>query len=142
MTLIESPIQSFEVVKEEPVTELPLPDLPEKRPEELTGKTYKLKSPLAPDHAFYITINDVVTPTGERRPYEIFINTKAADAEQWVKALTRLISAVWRSGGEYTFIADELESVFDPNGGYLKKGKKVPSLVAEIGEIVKRHIEG
>ena len=114
------------------------------RPEMLLGSTYKIKTPLS-DHALYVTINDVLLNPGTehemRRPYEIFINSKNMDHFQWIVALTRIISAVFRKGGDVTFLADELRSVFDPQGGYFKKGGKyMPSLVAEIGDAIETHM--
>ena len=114
------------------------------RPEELHGCTYKIKTPLS-DHALYITINDIVLNQGtdheQRRPFEIFINSKNMDQFQWVVALTRVISAVFRKGGDCTFLAEELKAVFDPQGGYFKRGGKfMPSLVAEIGEAIEDHL--
>ncbi len=105
-----------------------------KRPEMLLGSTYKVKTPLS-EHALYITINDVVLNPGTkhelRRPFEIFINSKNMDHFQWIVALTRIISAVFRKGGDVTFLVEELRSVFDPRGGYFKKGGRyMPSLVA------------
>ncbi len=115
-----------------------------KRPESLRGSTYKVKTPLS-EHALYITINDVVLNPGTehelRRPFEIFINSKNMDHFQWIVALTRIISAVFRKGGDVTFLVDELRSVFDPRGGYFKKGGKyMPSLVAEIGDAIECHL--
>ena len=114
------------------------------RDEELVGKTYKLRTPLS-EHALYVTINDIVlnpdTSHELRRPYEIFINSKNMDHFQWIVALTRILSAVFRKGGDIAFIVEELHSVFDPGGGYLKRGgKQVPSLVSEIGDILERHL--
>ncbi|OOZ39887.1 NrdJb [Solemya pervernicosa gill symbiont] len=114
------------------------------RPEMLLGSTYKIKTPLS-EHALYITINDVIlNPATEhelRRPYEIFINSKNMDHFQWIVALTRIISAVFRKGGDVTFLVEELRSVFDPRGGYFKKGGKyMPSLVAEIGDAIECHL--
>lgn len=114
------------------------------RPEILTGCTYKVKTPLS-DHALYITVNDIVlnagTPHEVRRPFEIFINSKNMDHFQWIVALTRIISAVFRKGGDVTFLVEELRSVFDPRGGYFKKGGKyMPSLVAEIGDVIEAHM--
>ena len=105
------------------------------RPEKITGSTYKVKTPVT-EHALYITINDIImnegTPQEHRRPFEIFINSKNMDHFQWIVGLTRVMSAVFRKGGDVTFLVEELHSVFDPNGGYFKKGGKyVPSL--EIG---------
>jgi hypothetical protein len=115
------------------------------RPEKITGTTYKVKTPVT-DHAFYITINDVImnegTPQEHRRPFEIFVNSKNMEHFQWIVALTRVMSAVFRKGGDITFLVEELESVFDPNGGYYKKGGKyIPSLVAELGHVVETHLQ-
>ncbi len=114
------------------------------RPEFLLGSTYKIKTPLS-EHALYVTINDIVLNQGTanelRRPFEIFINSKNMDHFQWIVALTRIISAVFRKGGDVTFLVEELHSVFDPRGGYFKKGGKyMPSLVAEIGDAIERHM--
>ncbi|MEI2780444.1 MAG: NrdJb [Candidatus Competibacter sp.] len=114
------------------------------RPEVLPGATYKVKTPLS-DHALYITINDIVLNPGTehevRRPFEIFINSKAMEHFQWIVALTRIISAVFRKGGDVTFLVEEMRSVFDPKGGYFKKGGKyMPSLVAEIGDVIESHM--
>ncbi len=114
------------------------------RPEMLLGSTYKIKTPLS-EHALYVTINDVVLNHGTehelRRPFEIFINSKNMDHFQWIVALTRIISAVFRKGGDVTFLAEELRSVFDPRGGYFKRGGKyMPSLVAEIGDAIECHL--
>lgn len=114
------------------------------RPDTLPGSTYKIKTPLS-EHALYITINDIVLNPGtaheQRRPYEIFINSKNMDHFQWVLALTRVVSAVFRKGGDCTFLVEELKAVFDPKGGYFKKGGRfMPSLVAEIGECIEKHL--
>ena len=114
------------------------------RPDALHGTTYKIKTPLS-EHALYLTINDVVLNPGTdheiRRPFEIFINSKNMDHFQWIVALTRIISAVFRKGGDCTFLAEELRSVFDPRGGYFKKGGRfMPSLVAEIGDVIETHL--
>jgi hypothetical protein len=114
------------------------------RPEELMGATYKIKTPLS-EHSLYVTINDIVLNKGtdheHRRPFEIFINSKNMDHFQWIVALTRIISAVFRKGGDVTFLVEELRSVFDPKGGYFKKGGKyMPSLVAEIGDAIECHL--
>jgi hypothetical protein len=110
------------------------------RPELLHGSTYKIKTPDSA-HALYITINDVILQD-TRFPYEIFINSKNMDNYQWVVALTRLISAVFRKGGNVTFMVDELKAVFAPSGGYFKKGGVfMPSLVAEIGHTLETHLK-
>ncbi len=114
------------------------------RPEMLLGSTYKIKTPLS-EHALYVTINDIVLNPGTehelRRPFEIFINSKNMDHFQWIVALTRIVSAVFRKGGDVTFLVEELRSVFDPRGGYFKKGGKyMPSLVAEIGDAIECHL--
>ena len=114
------------------------------RPEMLVGSTYKIKTPLS-DHALYVTINDIVLNQGteheQRRPFEVFINSKNMEHFQWIVALTRIISAVFRKGGDVTFLVEELRSVFDPKGGYFKKGGKyMPSLVAELGDAIESHL--
>jgi len=114
------------------------------RPDHLVGSTYKVKTPIS-DHAMYITINDIVLNEGTeneiKRPFEIFINSKNLDHFQWIVALTRIISAVFRKGGDVTFLVDELKAVFDPRGGYWKPGGKfMPSLIAEIGEVIEKHL--
>jgi len=115
------------------------------RPEMLHGSTYKIKTPDS-EHALYITINDMILNPGTdhelRRPFEIFINSKNMDHFQWVVALTRVISAVFRKGGDVTFLVEEMQAVFDPKGGYFKKGGKfMPSLVAEIGHAIEAHMK-
>ena len=114
------------------------------RPEILVGSTYKVKTPIS-DHAMYVTINDIVlnqnTDDEKRRPFEIFINSKNLDHYQWIVALTRVISAVFRKGGDVTFLVDELKAVFDPRGGYWQPGGKfMPSIIAELGYIVEKHL--
>lgn len=104
----------------------------------LQGFTYKLKWP-ANDHAIYVTINDV-EHHGRRRPFEIFINTRNLDHYAWTVALTRMISAVFRRGGDVSFVADELKAVFDPQGGQWLEGRYVPSLLAAIGNVIERHL--
>jgi hypothetical protein len=115
------------------------------RPETLVGNTYKIKSPLF-EHALYVTVNDIVlnagTPHEQRRPFELFINSKNMDHFQWIVALTRILSAVFRKGGDVTFIVEELKAVFDPRGGYFKAGGVyMPSIVAEIGGVVEQHMK-
>jgi hypothetical protein len=115
------------------------------RPERLIGSTYKIKTPMS-EHAMYITINDVLLNEGNehevRRPFEVFINSKNMEHFQWVVALTRLISAVFRKGGDATFLVEELKAVFDPKGGYFKKGGVfMPSIVAEIGYAIEDHMK-
>jgi ribonucleoside-diphosphate reductase alpha chain len=108
------------------------------RPGELTGRTYKIKWPDL-DHAFYITINDI-EQDGRRRPFEIFINSKNMEHYAWTVALTRMISAVFRRGGDVSFVVEELKAVFDPRGGQWMGGRYVPSLLAAIGEVIERHL--
>ncbi|HAN28331.1 MAG TPA: NrdJb [Halieaceae bacterium] len=115
------------------------------RPERLVGSTYKVKTPMS-EHALYITVNDVILNEGTehelRRPFEVFINSKNMEHFQWVVALTRLISAVFRKGGDATFLVEELKAVFDPRGGYFKKGGVfMPSIVAEIGYAIEDHMK-
>jgi len=115
------------------------------RPDTLIGATYKIKSPLF-EHALYVTINDIVLNQGTeyemRRPFEIFINSKNMDHFQWIVALTRIMSAVFRKGGDVTFLVEELKAVFDPRGGYFKAGGVyMPSIVAELGAIIETHLK-
>ena len=153
-TQINSKIVSFKVVKDdEPDQKIEEDKKPcmehmhenVERPEMLVGSTYKIKTPLS-EHALYVTINDVVLNQGTdnetRQPYEVFINSKNMDHFQWVVALTRVISAVFRKGGDVCFLVEELKAVFDPQGGYFKKGGKfMPSLVAEIGDAIESHMK-
>jgi hypothetical protein len=150
---IEQRITGFQLVDEAPpsppaeteATPTPVQmDETLQRPETLFGVTYKIKSPLF-EHALYVTINDILlnagTPHEQRRPFEIFINSKGMEHFQWIVALTRIMSAVFRKGGDCTFLVEELKAVFDPRGGYLKRGGVyMPSLVAEIGAVLERHL--
>lgn len=150
---IDKKIVGFRVSKGESETQAPAPAAPQpvemneniERPDFLLGTTYKIKPPVS-EHAMYITINDIILNEGTdhevRRPYEVFINSKSMEHFQWVIALTRVISAVFRKGGDITFLVEELRSVYDPNGGYFKKGGVfMPSLVAEIGAIIEKHMK-
>jgi hypothetical protein len=150
MTKIDKKITSYKVVKPDdvqPIPESTLETLHEKteRPEVLLGSTYKIKTPQS-DHALYLTINDMVLNAGteheSRKPYEIFINSKNMEHYQWITALTRVISAIFRKGGEIEFLVEELKGIFDPKGGYYKKGGVfMPSLVAEIGCAIETHLK-
>ena len=108
------------------------------RPQALEGQTYKLKWPDS-EHALYITINDVVL-SGRRRPFEVFINSKNMEHFAWTVALTRMISAVFRRGGDVSFVVEELKAVFDPRGGAWVQGKYIPSILAAIGGVIERHM--
>jgi ribonucleoside-diphosphate reductase alpha chain len=108
------------------------------RQEKLAGATYKLRWPES-EHAFYVTINDI-EEDGRRRPYEVFLNSKSMEHYAWVVALTRMISAVFRRGGDVGFVAEELKAVFDPRGGHWSEGRYVPSFVAAFGSIIERHM--
>ncbi|NNK67291.1 MAG: adenosylcobalamin-dependent ribonucleoside-diphosphate reductase [Rhodobacteraceae bacterium] len=108
------------------------------RPQALEGSTYKLKWPDS-NHAIYITINDLVVG-GHRRPFEVFINSKNMEHFAWTVALTRMISAVFRRGGDVSFVVEELKAVFDPRGGAWMQGKYVPSILAAIGGVIERHM--
>jgi len=153
---IEKPIVSYHVVKEDEKPQLKVVEPRQEesnvvqmherleRPDTLIGSTYKIKPPVA-DHAMYITINDILlnegTPHEHRRPFEIFVNSKNMEHFQWIVALTRIISAVFRKGGDITFLVEELKAVFDPRGGYWKPGGHyMPSLVAELGSLIERHL--
>jgi hypothetical protein len=163
---IDQKIKGYAVVTPEEKTRqaaasaAPLPDAPQdaanaddivqmheriERPDVLVGNTYKIKSPLV-EHAFYVTINDIVLNPGTehelRRPFEVFINSKSMEHFQWIVALTRIMSAVFRKGGDVTFLVEEMKAVFDPRGGYYKAGGVyMPSLVAELGSIVEEHLK-
>lgn len=156
---VEGRIVGYSVSQDSPAAEPAPPPAPEEKPEEakvirmherlerpemLIGSTYKVKTPVS-DHAMYVTINDIVLNEGteheQRRPFEIFINSKNLDHYQWIVALTRIMSAVFRKGGDVTFLVDELKAVFDPRGGYWQPGGKfMPSIIAELGHIVERHL--
>jgi ribonucleoside-diphosphate reductase alpha chain len=111
---------------------------PLERPDHLRGATYKVQWPES-DHAMYITINDI-NKDDRWRPFEIFINSKNMEHYAWTVALTRMISAVFRRGGDISFVVEELKAVFDPRGGHWVKGRYVPSLLAAIGEVIERHL--
>ena len=108
------------------------------RPEALPGRTYKLRWPES-EHAIYVTLNDIVQD-GRRRPFEIFINSKNMEHYAWTVGLTRMISAVFRRGGDVSFVVEELKAVFDPRGGSWMGGHYVPSLLAAIGEVIEQHM--
>ncbi len=111
---------------------------PLSRPEALPGQTYKISWPES-EHALYITLNDIVQD-GRRRPFEVFINSKNMEHYAWTVALTRMISAVFRRGGDVSFVVEEMKAVFDPRGGAWMGGKYVPSLLAAIGDVIERHM--
>ncbi|GLQ36220.1 ribonucleoside-diphosphate reductase, adenosylcobalamin-dependent [Amylibacter marinus] len=111
---------------------------PLNRPEALDGMTYKIKWP-ENEHAIYITINDVIS-NGERRPFEVFINSKNMEHYAWTLALTRMVSAVFRRGGDVSFVVEELKAVFDPRGGAWVRGKYIPSILAAIGSVIEQHM--
>ena len=157
LTAESEPASTEEVVSDTDEPQLPLPlsssrqvtpresvggivymTKPLDRPEVLIGQTYKIKW-LDSDHAFYITVNDI-EQDGRRRPFEVFVNSKNMDAYAWTVALTRMISAVFRRGGDVSFVVDELKAVFDPRGGQWMGGRYVPSLLAAIGEVIERHL--
>lgn len=143
---IDKKIKKIELVKEqEPDTTNSIPTKLHKiksRPSDLIGTTYRLKSPLS-EHTLYITINHIEIDN-KNYPFEIFINSKSLEHQQWIITLTRLISAIFRQHASYgidiSFIISELRSVFDPNGGYQLKNRRVPSLVSEIGDVIEKHL--
>lgn len=108
------------------------------RPQSLEGHTYKLKWPDS-EHAIYLTINDIII-NGHRRPFEVFINSKNMEHYAWTLALTRMISAVFRRGGDVSFVVEELKAVFDPRGGAWVQGKYIPSILAAIGGVIETHL--
>ncbi len=133
----------LEVKKEKKVQVEDDTSTPLARPETLPGLTYKLRWPES-DHAIYITVNDVMVEDGkgrgQRRPFEVFINSKNMEHYAWTVALTRMISAVFRRGGDVGFVVEELKAVFDPRGGQWMNGRYVPSLLAAIGDIIEQHM--
>ena len=149
---VEEPAPAAQSTTDTQEPELPLPPPPPRassggivymtqpldRPDALLGRTYKIKW-LDSDHAFYITINDI-EKDGRRRPFEVFINSKNMEAYAWALALTRMISAVFRRGGDVSFVVDELKAIFDPRGGQWMNGRYVPSLLAAIGEVIEHHM--
>jgi len=144
-TVIDKKIVGFKVLTDEPeeveglICEQTGMHEEIERDEILNGRTYKFKHPVK-DFAYYVTLNDKEI-NGNLYPYEIFINCKDPESAQWVFALTRVISAVFRKGGDVVFLADELKSVFDPAGGYFKKGGVfMPSIIAEVGHILEKHL--
>ncbi|EAR49790.1 Ribonucleotide reductase [Oceanicola granulosus HTCC2516] len=127
-----------EVVSDENAGEVIYMTEPLDRPQTLDGQTYKLKWP-GSEHAIYITLNDVII-NGQRRPFEIFINSKNMEHFAWTVALTRMISAVFRRGGDVSFVVEELKAVFDPRGGAWMQGKYIPSILAAIGGVIEKHL--
>ena len=139
MPKIDKKITDFKVVNSDKEPNLPVYNL--ERGESLTGATYKIK-PTGIDHAVYITINDITLPDGSIKPFEIFINSKHQESHQWCAITTRLISAIWRNGGDCHFVIEEMKVIHDPKGGYFaKKLGFVPSMVAHIGAIIEQHLE-
>ena len=110
------------------------------RPRVVEGRTYKI-SPAVTDSAMYITINDIILEDGTRRPLELFINTKHVAHQQWITALTRMVSAIFRKPGPYLFVVEELKQIFDPQGGYFSDQKLMPSVVAHVAEVLQEHFE-
>ncbi len=135
----DKPAQESKEESEEDAERVVYMTQPLGRPESLGGATYKVRWPES-DHAIYITINDI-TQDGRQRPFEIFINSKNMEHYAWTVALTRMISAVFRRGGDVTFVVDELKAVFDPRGGQWMQGRYVPSLLAAIGEVIEEHMK-
>ena len=121
-----------------PAAEARSQEEPIARPNELSGRTYKLRWPES-DHAIYVTINDILQD-GQPRPFEVFINSKNMEHYAWTVALTRMISAVFRRGGDVAFVVEELKAVFDPRGGQWVGGRYVPSLLAAIGGVIEQHM--
>jgi len=141
--IISDPIAKIFAAKDAPEPHHPNGDViymsePLDRPQQLEGNTYKVKWPDS-EHALYITINDIVI-NGHRRPFEVFINSKNMEHFAWTVALTRMISAVFRRGGDVSFVVEELKAVFDPRGGAWMQGKYIPSILAAIGGVIERHM--
>ncbi len=126
------------IQKDDGTTEITKEAVALERPPVVEGRTYKIK-PAVTDSAMYITINDIVMDDGTHRPLEMFISSKHVAHQQWINALTRMISAIFRKPGPFLFVAEELGEIFDPAGGYFLDGKMMPSVVAHVGEILKEH---
>lgn len=146
MVKIDQKIVGVSVSKEpaKKKEEQPLPKWePFARPGTVSGKTYKIKPPTYSD-ALYITINDIELPDGTRRPIEMFLNSKNMESFQWIVALTKLVSAIFRQPGDFLFMIEELKGVFDPKGGHFlpNGGGLCPSVVAHIGLIIEEHCTG
>lgn len=143
MIKIDGKITGFELKQVEPPTVQTMHE-GITRPESIPGRTYKIKLPQEKD-AIYVTINNIILNEGtanqEVRPFEVFINSKNTAHRQWIDTLTRIISAVFRKGGEIGFLVEELKSISDPNGGAWYKGRFVKSVVSEIGFAIEKHIE-
>jgi len=148
---IEKKITAWRIKHDEPEIKPPQPEMvlermceTFKRPDALRGTTYKLNHPNS-EHALYVTINDVVlnqdTEHEKSAPFEMFVNSKNMDSFQWITSLTRVVSAVFRKGGDITFLIEEMKSTFDPRGGYFKGRTYMPSIVAEIGHVLERHLK-
>ncbi|MEM9796789.1 MAG: adenosylcobalamin-dependent ribonucleoside-diphosphate reductase [Pseudomonadota bacterium] len=135
---ITGSVLSTETAKSEETANVVTMFEPLDRPTQLPGETYKIRWP-ASEHALYITINDIEID-GRRRPFEIFVNSKNMEHFAWTVALTRMISAVFRRGGDVSFVVEELKAVFDPRGGAWVQGKYVPSILAAIGGVIERHM--
>jgi len=146
---ITQKITAVSVMSKSEVAEVPAlaetkSTLIESRPDVIEGKTYKIK-PASTESAFYITINDVVNDDGSKRPMEMFIVSKDVESFQWISALTRLTSAIFRHTPDVSFVAKELQEVFDPRGGYYipgSQGKYANSIVAHIGVVLEMHFKG
>jgi hypothetical protein len=119
---------------------------PEKtqRPAELLSSTYTISTPLI-EQNLSLTISDVILNQGTqhelRRPFEISINSENMDDLQWLVVLLRIISAVFRKGGDVSFLVEELRGAFDPgtdDGN--RDGRHVLSLVSGIGDILETHL--
>ncbi len=114
-------------------TKLPSPD-------EVEGKRYRVRWPDS-DHALYVIVNDFVDEqTGRKRPWEVFLISNESEADEWRVALGRMISAVYRRGGDVAFIASELRAISDKKGGAFLGGKHLGSVIAAIGDIIERHM--
>lgn len=109
--------------------------LPFKRPEVLSARVYKLKSSFVED-SLYITLAYVENADRTKRPFELFINSKDLTKSAEYTVLTRLISSIFRRSDDPTFIIEELNSIFDPNGGHFKEGKYYHSIYGEIGDVI------
>lgn len=115
-----------------------IPTAPMPRKKSLCGNTYKLKWN---DSNYYVTINNFMDDNGVFIPFEIFINTQDMSQFQWTVALTRMMSSVFRRGGDISFVIEDLKCIMDPNGGAWVDGRYVPSFIALLGYTLEEHVK-
>ena len=126
-------IKNKEIIKEETSEDL----ASTMRPEVVDAKVYKLKSAFVKNSVF-ITLSYIKDDNSGLKPIEIFINSKDLTKTSEYVVLTRLISAIFRRATNPMFILEELQGIFDPNGGSFKEGKYYHSFYSEIADVIER----